>query len=108
LRQFPVDALKIDRSFITAMSESPESGVLIHTMVALGRALGLGTLAEGIEDCSQLEQLRNQGCERGQGFLISRPIDAGAIEVMLTSGAFQSGSGVTIGTVPNGAAGGNP
>jgi PAS domain S-box/diguanylate cyclase (GGDEF) domain len=107
LRQFPVDALKIDRSFITAMSESPESGVLIHTMVALGRALGLGTLAEGIEDCTQLEQLRNQGCERGQGFLISRPIDADAIEAMLVSGSFPSDRGVTIGTVRDGSTGGN-
>lgn len=83
LRQFPVDSLKIDRSFITAIGDSPESAVLIHTMVALGRALGLGTLAEGIEDEEQLERLRTEGCERGQGFLVSRPIEAQAVEVML-------------------------
>ena len=92
LRQFPVDALKIDRSFISAMGDSPESGVLVHTMVALARALGLGTVAEGIEDSAQLEQLRTEGCDRGQGFLISRPIDADAIEAMLTSDASLSGS----------------
>ena len=83
LRQFPVDSLKIDRSFITAMADSPESAVLIHTMVALGRALGIGTLAEGIEDEAQLERLRTEGCERGQGFLISRPVGPAEIEFQL-------------------------
>ena len=87
LRQFPIDALKIDRSFITAMNDSPESNVLIHTMVALGRALGLGTLAEGIEDRGQLEQLRLEGCEHGQGFLVSEPIEAGQIVAMLAGQA---------------------
>ncbi len=57
LRQFPVDALKIDRSFIAAMADSPESGALIHTLVELGRTLGLETLAEGIEDSDQLAKL---------------------------------------------------
>ncbi len=83
LRQFPVDSLKIDRSFIAAMGESPESGVLIHAMVALAHALGLGTLAEGIEESSQLELLRSQGCQRGQGYLVSRPVEATAIVAML-------------------------
>ena len=58
LRQFPVDALKIDRSFIAAMADSPESGALIHTLVELGRTLGLETLAEGIEDNDQLAKLQ--------------------------------------------------
>jgi EAL domain-containing protein (putative c-di-GMP-specific phosphodiesterase class I) len=79
LRQFPVDALKIDRSFINGMAESPESTVLIHTMVALAHALGLGTVAEGIEESSQLETLRDQGCQRGQGYLVSRPVEAAAV-----------------------------
>ncbi|MBK5289121.1 MAG: EAL domain-containing protein [Acidimicrobiia bacterium] len=74
LRQFPVDALKIDRSFIAAMSDAPESNVLIHAMVALAHALGLSTIAEGIEDAPQLESLRAQGCQRGQGYLVSRPV----------------------------------
>jgi diguanylate cyclase (GGDEF)-like protein/PAS domain S-box-containing protein len=83
LRQFPVDALKIDRSFIAGMEESPESAVLIHTMVALAHALGLGTVAEGIEESSQLQTLREQGCQRGQGFLVSRPVEADAILELL-------------------------
>jgi diguanylate cyclase (GGDEF)-like protein/PAS domain S-box-containing protein len=83
LRQFPVDALKIDRSFIAAMGDSPEAGALIHLMVELGRALGLETLAEGIEDTAQLESLRHEHCERGQGFLFSQPIAPDAVESIL-------------------------
>ncbi len=83
LRQFPVDALKIDRSFVDGIGSSPESRVLIHTMVALGRALGLETIAEGIEDLDQLERLRGEGCDRGQGFLISRPVQPNDLELLL-------------------------
>ncbi len=89
LRQFPVDALKIDRSFIAAMGDAPESGVLIQAMVALAHALGLGTIAEGIEDVPQLETLRAQGCQRGQGYLVSRPVAPEAI-VQLLGEARQS------------------
>jgi len=83
LREFPVDALKIDRSFISGLASSPESSALIRTMIDLGRALGLGTIAEGIEDDAQLRQLRLEGCERGQGFLFSRPVDSASIDALL-------------------------
>jgi EAL domain-containing protein (putative c-di-GMP-specific phosphodiesterase class I) len=89
LRQFPVDQLKIDRSFIHGMADSPESTVLIHTMVALAHALGLGTVAEGIEESSQLQALRDQGCQRGQGYLVSRPVEAGAILALIDGAASQ-------------------
>ena len=71
LRQFPVDLLKIDRSFVADMSRSPDAAALIHTMVELGRTLGLVTLAEGIEDEDQLEGLRGERCDQGQGFIFS-------------------------------------
>jgi diguanylate cyclase (GGDEF)-like protein/PAS domain S-box-containing protein len=90
LRQFPVDALKIDRSFIAAMADSPESGALIHTLVELGRTLGLETLAEGIEDNNQLHKLQEEHCDRGQGFLFSRPIEPEAIEAFLLEAAESS------------------
>ena len=90
LRQFPVDALKIDRSFIAAMADSPESGALIHTLVELGRTLGLETLAEGIEDNDQLLKLQQEQCDRGQGFLFSRPIEPEAIEAFLLDAAETS------------------
>ena len=83
LRQFPIDALKIDRSFIAAMDDSAESLALIHTLIELGRALGLETLAEGIEEHSQLKTLQNEQCERGQGFLFSRPVEPAVIEALL-------------------------
>ncbi len=97
LRQFPVDALKIDRSFVAAMGDSAESVALVHTLVQLGRTLGIETLAEGIEEQWQLERLQGENCERGQGFLFSRPVDPGAIEALLTS-TLSAASAVSSGT----------
>ena len=62
LRRFPIDEFKIDRSFIAAIDGSRESTALLHTLVELGRTLGLSIVAEGIETCSQLEGLRGEHC----------------------------------------------
>jgi diguanylate cyclase (GGDEF)-like protein/PAS domain S-box-containing protein len=75
LRQFPVDVLKIDRSFVADMSRSPDAAALIHTLIELGHTLGLVTLAEGIETHEQLEGLRAERCNQGQGFLFSGPVN---------------------------------
>ena len=83
LRQFPVDVLKIDRTFISEMSGSPDAAALVHTLVELGHTLGLVTLAEGIEEQDQLEGLRTEKCDHGQGFLFSRPVPASVIEQLL-------------------------
>ncbi|HEY2429494.1 MAG TPA: EAL domain-containing protein [Acidimicrobiales bacterium] len=80
LRRFPVDALKIDGSFVAGMNDSPESIALMHTLVQLGRGLGLETFAEGIEEPGQLARLQLERCRRGQGFLLSRPLEAGPFE----------------------------
>ncbi|MHB8690764.1 MAG: putative bifunctional diguanylate cyclase/phosphodiesterase [Solirubrobacteraceae bacterium] len=80
LRQFPVDTLKIDRSFISGISSSPESAALTHTLVQLGKTLGLETLGEGIEENSQLQRLRVERCDSGQGFLLARPLTVAAVE----------------------------
>jgi EAL domain-containing protein (putative c-di-GMP-specific phosphodiesterase class I) len=85
LRQFPVDALKIDRSFIGGIAASKESAALIHTLVQLGKALHIETLAEGIEDQAQLQTLQREHCDQGQGFLFSRPLAVDAIEEFLQS-----------------------
>ena len=69
LQQFPVDTLKIDRSFISNMADSSESGTLIRTLVQLGKTLGLETVAEGIEETEQYSQLEREQCDSGQGFL---------------------------------------
>ena len=89
LRQFPVDVLKIDRSFIAEMDGTPNSSALIHTLVELGRTLGLVTLAEGIEDHTQLEALRDELCDRGQGFILSRPVPSDEIEALLAQPASE-------------------
>jgi diguanylate cyclase (GGDEF)-like protein len=85
LRQFPADALKIDRSFIDSVATSKASAALIHTLVQLGKALDIETLAEGIEDQAQLETLQREHCDHGQGFLFSRPLDVDAVERFLDS-----------------------
>jgi EAL domain-containing protein (putative c-di-GMP-specific phosphodiesterase class I) len=83
LRQFPADALKIDRSFVRSMTGSRQSTALVHTLVQLGRSLNLETLAEGIEDERQLRTLRREQCDQGQGFLFSRPLNEDQLEEFL-------------------------
>ncbi len=79
LRQFPVDALKIDRSFMSGIASSHEAEALMHTLIQLGKALGLETLGEGIEEHAELEQLKHEECDSGQGFLFARPLDVDAV-----------------------------
>jgi diguanylate cyclase (GGDEF)-like protein len=83
LRQFPVDALKIDRSFITGLASNVEGESLLHTLVQLGKALSIETIAEGIEQPDELSLLRAQACDGGQGFLFARPLDAAATGAFL-------------------------
>ena len=95
LQQFPVDTLKIDRSFISTMADSPESGALIRTLVQLGKTLGLETLAEGIEESAQYSQLERDQCDSGQGYLYARPLDADAVEAFLTARSATDVAGST-------------
>ena len=85
LRQFPVDILKIDRSFVTPITDSAESKVLLHTLVQLGKQLGLKTLAEGIEQHEQFWQLQDEHCDSGQGFIFARPLAVDAVVDFLES-----------------------
>jgi diguanylate cyclase (GGDEF)-like protein len=83
LQRFPVDALKIDRSFISRLSEDGEDGVFLRSLVQLGKALAIETLAEGIERPLELSLIRDQHCDSGQGFLFARPLEAGDVEAFL-------------------------
>ena len=83
LQRFPVDALKIDRSFISGLSNNEEGETLIHTLVQLGKALSIETFAEGIEQQQELSLLRDEDCDSGQGFLFARPLDVAATETFL-------------------------
>jgi diguanylate cyclase (GGDEF)-like protein/PAS domain S-box-containing protein len=76
LRRFPVDTLKIDRSFVERLGELTDDSALANTIVQLGQSLGMSTVAEGIEEYGQLAALRDMGCEYAQGYYFSRPLPA--------------------------------
>jgi diguanylate cyclase (GGDEF)-like protein len=86
LRQFPVDVLKIDRSFVSGISDTAEAVALVHAMVQLGKALGLETVAEGIENDGQRVQLAAEEINAGQGFLFARPLDVESVNRVLNLG----------------------
>jgi diguanylate cyclase (GGDEF)-like protein len=92
LRQFPVDSLKIDRTFITGLTRSGEGHALTHTLIQLGKALGLQTLAEGVEQQSQVRQLQTEGCDLAQGFLFARPLTPDAVKRFLEDNLRSGGS----------------
>lgn len=91
LRDFPVDLLKIDRSFITRVTERHDDAVITRAVINLAHNLGIQVAAEGIETEAQLNFLRNHRCDLAQGYLISRPIPAADLEKLLVQGVvFQS------------------
>ena len=92
LQRFPVDALKIDRSFISRVSQDPEGDTLIRTLVQLGKSLSIETLAEGIEQSRELSLLKEEHCDSGQGFLFARPLDLEACDLFLKDWIGGSGS----------------
>ena len=83
LQKFPVDIIKIDRAFISGAVVDGPSAALVHALVELGNALGLETVAEGIETADQLIRLQHEGCHAGQGFYFSRPLESGDAELFL-------------------------
>ncbi len=87
LQRFPVDALKIDRSFILGLKDNQEGETLIRTLVQLGKSLAIETFAEGIEQQEELSLLRGEDCDSGQGFLFARPLDVPATEKFLQNWA---------------------
>lgn len=74
LRAFPLDKIKIDRSFIQDMAEHPDSAAIVESIASLARRLGMATTAEGIETSEQLAVVRRIGCTEAQGFLLGRPL----------------------------------
>jgi len=87
LQRFPVDTLKIDRAFVATVDGGTESSALARAIVHLGHTLGMRTVAEGIEREEQLVALQRLECSHGQGFHLARPLDADAIELLLTTEA---------------------
>jgi EAL domain-containing protein (putative c-di-GMP-specific phosphodiesterase class I) len=76
LRRFPVDTLKIDRTFISDLPDDPEAAVLVRTIINLGLSLGLRVVAEGVETAEQADFLQREHCHLAQGFYYTRPLPA--------------------------------
>lgn len=81
-----IDSLKIDRSFIQGIQRNPDSRAIVRAILSLATSLGLEVVAEGIETVEQLEMLRREGCELGQGYLFSKPRSKVAIQDLLVAG----------------------
>jgi len=77
LKHFPIDTLKVDRSFVAGLPESAEDAAIAHAIIALGRSMRMVVVAEGVETAAQRAFLEAHGCHEAQGFLYSRPLDAG-------------------------------
>jgi len=73
LKRFPVEALKVDRTFVDGIGRDPEDSAICTAVVSLAHALGLRAVAEGVETPEQLAELRTLGCELAQGYLFGRP-----------------------------------
>ncbi|MDZ7827173.1 MAG: EAL domain-containing protein [Gammaproteobacteria bacterium] len=86
LRDFPVHALKIDRSFVDGLPASEDDAAIVLAVIALGHTLGLRVVAEGVETRDQLEFLRAADCDEAQGFLIGSGFDAAGFDALLASG----------------------
>jgi diguanylate cyclase len=83
LKTLPVSELKIDKSFVLSMTEDLDNAMIVHSVIDLGHSLGLSIVAEGVETDQALTALKDFGCDVAQGYLMSRPVPAGALDVWL-------------------------
>jgi EAL domain-containing protein (putative c-di-GMP-specific phosphodiesterase class I) len=86
LHSFPVDTLKIDRSFVQNIDQDSETLGLVPVIISIAKTTGMTVVAEGIETTQQLTQLRRLKCEFGQGFFFAKPLEAKAAEALVTQG----------------------
>ena len=84
LKRFPVEAIKVDRSFVNGLGIDNEDSTIVEAVVRLGHSLGLAVVAEGVETPLQLSRLRDLGCDRAQGYLFGRPCPAEIVEAERT------------------------
>jgi diguanylate cyclase (GGDEF)-like protein len=89
LRQLPLEAIKIDPSFVAGLGANPDDAALLGALVELGHALGVTVVAEGVETDTQLAHLRDLGCDGAQGYLFSRPLPEDGVHALLGAGAMN-------------------
>jgi EAL domain-containing protein (putative c-di-GMP-specific phosphodiesterase class I) len=85
LRKFPIDALKIDQSFVGQIAGAGGDASIVTAIISMARSLRLKVIAEGVETPEQLVFLRVHGCDEGQGYYFSRPVPAAQFEALLRS-----------------------
>jgi diguanylate cyclase (GGDEF)-like protein len=83
VKRFPIDVLKIDRSFVSGLGQDAEDDAIVSAVLSMGRALGVEVVAEGVETVGQARQLRSLGCTLAQGFLFARPLSPDAVLELL-------------------------
>jgi EAL domain-containing protein (putative c-di-GMP-specific phosphodiesterase class I) len=83
MKQFPIDTIKIDRSFVRDLAEDPEDQAIAQAIISMGKALGMTVVAEGVETAEQQAFLRERGCDEMQGFIVSKPLPARELAELL-------------------------
>jgi EAL domain-containing protein (putative c-di-GMP-specific phosphodiesterase class I) len=87
LQRFPVDEVKIDRTFVEGVAIDPEEAAIVAAVISLAHALGLRTVAEGVETVAQVDRLRTLGCDVAQGYFFWRPVPAADLTALLSERA---------------------
>lgn len=93
LKRFPIDTLKIDRSFVDGLGSDPEDAAIVTAIMSMAGSLGIGVIAEGVETEAQLAHLRELGCTLAQGFLFSPPVPPEAVPARIVAAAGRAGAG---------------
>ena len=86
LHRFPVDTLKVDRSFVSRMEDTSENAAIVETIIMLSHNLGMDAIAEGVETATQRDRLQALNCEYGQGYFFSKPLNSEAATALLAAG----------------------
>ena len=90
LQQFPINTLKIDRSFVGDIRADESDASIVNAIVAMARGLKLDLIAEGVENRTQLKYLRSQGCSEVQGYIFSRPVPADKVKALIADNPYAS------------------